>query len=234
MKVLIICGTAHKGSTYHIARIFAEKITDSGSIREMFLPTDFCEFCCGCTCCIVKGEERCPHYEKLRPVTEAIDEADVLIFASPVYVYHVTGQMKALLDHYGWRFMVHRPEEKMFSKQAVAITTAAGAGMKSAIKDITDSFFFWGIPRIYKYGKAVMESSWDRVKPKIKQSIEKKTDSLAVRIRSAEGKKLRIPLKTKGFFKLMSLMQRNGFNEKDKNYWIEKGWTGKARPWKKS
>lgn len=36
------------------------------------------------------------------------------------------GSMKAFLDHYGYRWMVHRPEEKMFRKQAVCISTAAG------------------------------------------------------------------------------------------------------------
>ena len=71
-----------------------------------------------------------------------MDKADILIFTSPVYVYHVTGSMKAFLDHYGYRWMVHRPEEKMFSKQVVCIATAAGAGMKSTIKDISDSMFF--------------------------------------------------------------------------------------------
>ena len=68
-----------------------------------------------------------------------------MIFTSPVYVYHCTGAMKSFLDHYGWRWMVHRPEEKIFSKQAVILSTAAGAGMKSANKDIKDSMFFWGI-----------------------------------------------------------------------------------------
>ena len=29
--------------------------------------------------------------------------------------------MKAFLDHYGYRWMVHRPEAKMFGKQAVVI-----------------------------------------------------------------------------------------------------------------
>ena len=75
----------------------------------------------------MKGEEHCPHYEKLKPIVEAIDEADVIILASPVYVYHATGAMKALLDHYGWRWMAHCPEEKMFKKQGVCIATAAGA-----------------------------------------------------------------------------------------------------------
>ena len=45
--------------------------------------------------CFRKSETLCPHYEKINPLTEALDEADVLIFESPVYVYHVTGSMKA-------------------------------------------------------------------------------------------------------------------------------------------
>ena len=231
MKVLIISGTNRKGSTYHIGRMLAEKVTSPENIDEIYLPKDCGEFCCGCTNCFNKGAEYCPHYEKLRGITELIDAADFLIFTTPTYVYHSTGQLKALLDHYGWRWMVHRPEEKMFSKQAAVISTAAGAGMKSAIKDVADSCFFWGIPRIYKYGKAVMATGWDEVKPKIMQSIEKKTDSIAAKVKKNQGKK-GVPLKTAGFFFIMHLMQRNGFNELDKKYWTEKGWTKNVRPWK--
>ena len=82
----------------------------------------------------------------------AMDEADVIILASPVYVYHSTGAMKAFLDHYGYRWMVHSPEESMFKKQGVCISTAAGAGMKSTNKDMMDSLFFWGVAKRYQYG----------------------------------------------------------------------------------
>jgi hypothetical protein len=30
----------------------------------------------------------------------------------------------------------------------------------------------------------------------------------------------------------MSLLQRNGWNKADMDYWKEKGWTGSKRPWK--
>lgn len=39
----------------------------------------FWEFCIGCTQCFRKSETLCPHYEKINPLTEALDEADVLI-----------------------------------------------------------------------------------------------------------------------------------------------------------
>ncbi len=87
--------------------------------------------------------------------------------------------MKAFLDHYGYRWIVHRPEEKMFSKQAVCISTAAGAGMKSTNKDMADSMFFWGIGRTYKYGVAVTAVSWDGVKDKIKMRIDRKTSVIS-------------------------------------------------------
>ena len=219
----------HRGSTYHIGKMLAEKL--GGEVTEFFLPRDFGAFCVGCTTCFIKNESLCPHYEKLAPITKAMDEADVLIFTSPVYVYHATGSMKAFLDHYGYRWMVHRPEERMFTKQAVCISTAAGAGMKSTNKDIADSLFFWGIPRIYKYGVAVQATAYEQVSDKIKKKIEHKTTVLAKQIKKNQGN-ARPGLKTRGFFFVMHLAQKKGFNEADSIYWKEKGWTGKKRPWK--
>ena len=60
MKIVIIHGQNHKGSTYHIARMLAEKI--KGDIKEFFLPRDFGEFCVGCTKCFMESEKKCPHY----------------------------------------------------------------------------------------------------------------------------------------------------------------------------
>ena len=231
MRVLIISGTNHKGSTYNIGRIVAEKITSAENISEVFLPRDFDEFCLGCTNCFEKDEALCPHHEKLKPITELIDAADVLILTSPVYVYHCTGQMKALLDHYGWRWMAHRPDERMFKKQAVVVATAAGAGMKSTMKDMADSCFFWGIPQTYRLGMAVRAVDWKSVAPKMKESINAKADSIAKKILKRE-KNVPVSIKTKAFFKIMSLLQRNGWNKADMDYWKEKGWTGSKRPWK--
>lgn len=229
MRIAIIHGQSHKGSTYHIARELAEKL--EGEITEFFLPRDFDSFCVGCTSCFGKDEMLCPHYEKLKPITQAMDQADVIILASPVYVYHATGAMKAFLDHYGYRWMVHRPEEKMFHKQAVCISTAAGAGMKSTNKDMADSTFFWGIAKTYKYGIAVYETSWNRVSAKVKRRIEKKNTAFAKKIKKNQGR-VKPSIKTRAFFGVIRLMQKGGFNEADADYWKAKGWTGKKRPWK--
>ncbi|MDO4276314.1 MAG: NAD(P)H-dependent oxidoreductase [Eubacteriales bacterium] len=229
MKITIIHGQSHKGSTYHIARMLSDKL--KGEVTEFFLPKDFGSFCVGCTACFGKSETLCPHYEKLKPLTQAMDDADVIILASPVYVYHVTGSMKAFLDHYGYRWMVHRPEEKMFRKQAVCISTAAGGGMKSTNKDMAHSTYFWGIARTYKYGVGVRAVSWAGINEKIKKRIDKKTTTMAQKITQNHGH-VTPSVKAKAFFNIMRLVQKNGWNEADKNYWVEKGWTGKKRPWK--
>ena len=228
MKITVINGQNHKGSTYNIAKELCNKL--GGEVTEFFLPRDFDCFCTGCATCFT-DERKCPHFEKLKPITEAMDSADVIIFTSPVYVMHATGSMKAFLDHYGYRFMVHRPEEMMFGKQAVCISTAAGAGMGSTIKDIADSTFYWGVAKTYKLGVAVMETNWERVKPEIKSKIDKKTTALAKKISGRVGK-IKPDIKTKGFFGIMAMMQKNGFNPADVEYWKEKGWTKGKRPWK--
>jgi multimeric flavodoxin WrbA len=229
MKVVLINGQNHKGSTYQIGKKLADKL--KGELTEIFLPRDFGDFCVGCSTCFMKSETKCPHYDKLKPITKAMDEADVIILTSPVYVYHVTGSMKAFLDHYGYRWMVHRPNEKMFSKQAVCISTAAGAGMKSTNKDMADSLFFWGIPKIYKYGVAVRAISYEEISEKIWKQIENQTTRLTKKILKREGK-VRIGIKTKAFFYIMHLVQKKGWNIADKEYWDQKEWNKKKRPWK--
>ena len=225
----MVNGQNHKGSTYHIGKMLIDKIDGENTVTEFFLPKDFNEFCCGCTTCFMKGERLCPHFKKLEPITNAIDEADLLIFTSPVYVYHATGSMKALLDHYGWRWIVHRPDERMFSKRAVVIATAAGGGMKSTIRDIKDSLIFWGVPKVYTLGKAVMACSWDEVTDKKRQSLEKKTSKISAKL-SKENFKAKASLKGRFFFTAMHFANKHGWNKADAEYWKAKGWTEKVRP----
>ncbi len=228
MKIALIHGQSHKGTTYHLARLLAEKL--GGEISEFFLPRDFGEFCVGCCRCFLNSEQQCPHYERLSPITRAIDEAELVILASPVYVYHATGAMKAFLDHYGWRWLVHRPEEAMFSKQAVCISTAAGAGMRSTNRDMAHSTFFWGVGRTYRFGMGVAAIDWEGVSEKKKKKAGRRLSALAQKIKRRQGR-VRPGIKTKAMFSVMRLAFRRGGNPADAAYWKAKGWTEHGRPW---
>ena len=180
MKVVVIHGQNHKGNTYTVAHQLVKKI--GGETTEFFLPRDFDEPCIGCWTCFNKDLTHCPHYKKLKPIIDAIDRADVLILASPVYVYHATGQMMAFLDHFGSRWLVHRPDKRAFQKQGVVIATAAGGGMKSTTKDMADSLFFWGFAKIYRLGLGVRASKPEHLSKGVRKKIDKETDKIAKQI----------------------------------------------------
>lgn len=233
MNVVMIHGVAHKGSTYHITQLLLKHLSSSHlTVTEFFLPLDMNQFCTGCTLCFKKDETQCPHYNQIKPITNAMDQADLLIFNSPVYVYHITGQMKAFLDHYGHRFMIHRPNGAMFHKTAVIISTAAGGGMKSTNKDIKDSLTYWGVGKIHSYGKAIFSTKWKDVTNKRKDQIDKDIKHLANKI-SRNYLMVRPSLHVKLLFYMMRFMHKKfEISKIDHEYWNDKGWLEKTRPWK--
>ena len=236
MKIVIIHGQNHKGSTCMIAQELADKIKDKAQgqseIKEYFLPKDFDEPCLGCYTCFKSDLTKCPHYQKLEPLATALIEADLIILESPVYVYHATGQMMSFLDHFGTWWVIHRPREEMCSKQAVAISTAAGGGMKSTVKDMADSLEMWGVGKVYKYGVGVQALNPKEIPQRILKKIHKRTDKLSDSICKNAGKR-KMNRRGKKWFCLMRFAQKHfPTMEPDYTYWENKGWHKKARPWK--
>lgn len=234
MKIVIIHGQSHKGISYNTGRSLVEKLKATGDISEFFMPKDMDGFCSGCLACMHKGEEFCPHYDKLKPITEAMDQADLLVFTTPVYCMRTTGSMKAFLDHCFVRWLSHRPKAEMFFKQAVVISVAAGVGMKEAASDIKVSLGYWGISNVQTYKVHAAASSWETVSKKLKAKIEHDMRGLASRIEKKEGR-VRVSAKSKFMFGIMRMMQLKDWSAcpQDKEYWVEKGWLGSERPWKK-
>ena len=179
----------------------------------------------------MKGEEFCPHQEYVTPLKEAIWNADLLILASPVYVFHVTGQMKALLDHLAFQFMIHRPHKSMFSKTALAVSIAAGGGISSALKDMTESLTYWGVCRIFTFGYAVNAAKWEEVTEKKRHKIEQKVKAISSKIQSKIHKP-KPGLKTKGLFYIFRMAHKKfDLIPHDKEHWERQGWLGGKRPW---
>ncbi|MCR4929644.1 MAG: NAD(P)H-dependent oxidoreductase, partial [Lachnospiraceae bacterium] len=145
MKIAVFNATEKHGVTYRLKEIFLEPFRDEAEITEFYLPKDCPSFCAGCTVCFRGDENKCKDAQYTQKIQKALLEADLLVFASPAYVFHTTGAMKTMLDHFGYRWMPHRPAKEMFSKRAVIITQCLGAGDKSTAKDIKDSLSWWGV-----------------------------------------------------------------------------------------
>lgn len=229
MKIVLIHGQNHKGSSYHIGRMFAEKIGTKDDISEFFLPGALNHFCLGCYRCI-ENEEDCPFYAQKRAIMEEVEKADILIFTTPTYCLHASAPMKAFMDLTFTYWMSHKPRREMFEKRAIVVSTAAGKGAKSAVKDISDTLFYWGVPVVKRYGIAVQAMNWEQVNPEKKRKIETDVEKMAD---SLLKKKPKPGIKTKIMFSLMRMMQiKNwGASPTEKEYWNEKGWLGKSRPW---
>ena len=231
MRITLIHGQNHMGSTYHIGRLLAEQFENS-DIQEFFLPKDLNHFCVGCYKCI-DNDEDCPYYTEKNRIMQAVEDADLLIFTTPTYCMRASASMKAFIDLTFTYWMSHRPRKCMFSKKAVVISTAAGSGAKSAIKDISNTLFYWGVPYIKEYGITVQAMNWEQVSEKKKQKINANIVKLANTIQKS---KIHVGIKTRFMFIMMRMMQLNNFGSspKEKEYWNENGWLGKKRPWERA
>ena len=144
----------------------------------------------------------------------------------------MSAPLKSFFDLTFDLWMAHRPMESMFKKKAVIVSTAAGTGVKSAMKDVEDCLFYLGIPEIYKYGMAVQAMSFDGVSADKKEKIEKKTTMLARKLSKTATPS--VGIKTRFMFWMMGMMQKKGWNSSpiETEYWKEKGWLDGKKPWK--
>lgn len=241
MNIVVMHGQNHKGSTYHLAKMLlaslsAELQTDltiqsqaTRLVKEFFLPRDLPHFCSGCMRCL-EGDDRCPYYDRKHPIYEAMHAADLLVFMTPTYCMRASAPMKAFLDLSFTYWMPHRPHESMFRKKAVILSTAAGMGTGSAIKDIRTSLTYWGVPTILTYGMKTNAQGWSDVSEEFQDKAHRAMQALAKRVINASAKP---GIKTKAIFRIMRSMHKNhkGSNEFERSYWEEQGWLEDVRPW---
>ncbi|MBR5713388.1 MAG: NAD(P)H-dependent oxidoreductase [Clostridia bacterium] len=238
MKITVINGTEKKGVTYRLKEIFLQQFKSDSEITEFCLPRDCPDFCVGCTACFLKDEHLCKDAEYVRKIEKSMLESDLLVFTSPAYVFHATGAMKTMLDHFGYRWMPHRPAKEMFGKRAVIISQCLGAGGKSAAKDIKDSLSWWGISSINVCSfKLMSDILWDRIPGKKKAQITGKLIKLARKMLSIDySKPAPTGLVTKLKFTMVRMLQKKIGKENpeytDYKYWKANGWLDSARPWK--
>lgn len=238
-KVAAVYGNMHNGSTRRYSELFLKKLEEKLDgklmVTEICLPRDLPHFCAGCFSCFNNGEQSCPHHEQTTPIAQALDEADLILLASPSYGCDVSGQMKAFIDHFCYMWLPHRPRKSMFCKVGVVVSTTAGAGVKHTAKTMKTNLKYWGVPRIYSLKKAVAASSWAEVSEKNKEKLTQSASKTAARaagaLQKASEGRLKPSLFIRMLFTLMRKMQKgNDWNKTDRDYWEQMGWLGEAKP----
>ena len=133
MKIVAICGSPHKGSCYRVLSTIAEDHPEVEYKLLMLGELNF-EPCIGCYACIARGEDKCPLKDDRDLVVNEMLDADGVIFASPVYVNHISALMKSFIDRIGYES--HRP--RFFGKQAMVMAVCGGFGADKAAGYLED------------------------------------------------------------------------------------------------
>ncbi len=237
MKITVINGTEKHGVTWRLKEIFLERFREKAEITEFYLPEDCPCFCMGCAGCIFKGEHICKDFSYIRKIAEPLLESDLIVMTSPAYVMHATGAMKALLDHFAYLWMSHRPAPEMFSKRAVIITQCLGAGARSAAADIKHSLSWWGISQITVFtGKLMSDIVWEKLAGKKRAELTGRMNRLSKKLAAEDfGKTPGVSAVTKIKFLFCRMMQKslheNDPEYTDGKYWAQQGWLSGKRPW---
>ena len=99
MKKILIVSTSPRANSNSeaLAKAFARGAQEAGHEAELIsLRGKTINFCRGCFVC--QEKKRCVIRDDADTICQKALEADVLVFATPIYYYEMSGQLKTLLD----------------------------------------------------------------------------------------------------------------------------------------
>lgn len=87
----------YNSNSDQLADAFIQGAKEGGnSVEEISLKNKNIAFCKGCLACLKLGE--CVIKDDANSITEQIKQADVIVWATPIYYYEMSGQMKVMID----------------------------------------------------------------------------------------------------------------------------------------
>lgn len=231
MKILVIFGSHRRtGQTMKVCQLFeseVKKLIDA-DFEYVILQDANLQMCVGCAQCLPKGEGVCPHKDDDRDkILEKMKQADGIVLATPNYAFNVTNIMKNFFDRTA--FIFHRP--RFFHKVFTGIVTQGIYGGEKILKYLKSVGSFWGgitVPGInltLQSGAAYdLSVPWNE---KEKASVAKATKKLAQNfVKALKGNRSPQP-KWFNFFVFRMARSHHkhaGDDNKDFNYYKEKGW----------
>ena len=119
-KVVVISTSLRPGSNSNaLAEQFAEGAKTAGNEVEFIsLRGKEIKFCIGCMSCQKTGA--CVFKDDVPAIMDKVLDADVVCWATPIYYYEMSGQMKTLID----RMNAMYPKDYRF-REVYLLTTAA-------------------------------------------------------------------------------------------------------------
>lgn len=88
-------------------------IDSSNSVELLELKDKKINYCLGCNTCQKNGGT-CVYKDDVPEILEKMIKADIIVLASPIYFYSITGQMKTLIDRCYAKFNLLKEKEFYF------------------------------------------------------------------------------------------------------------------------
>ncbi len=99
MKNVVIISSSPRanGNSETLAKAFQKGAADAGHKTELIALRDYdLKYCIGCYACSKTG--KCFQKDGMNEIAEKLIAADVIVFATPVYFYSMSGQLKVFID----------------------------------------------------------------------------------------------------------------------------------------
>jgi multimeric flavodoxin WrbA len=150
MKIVAIMGSPHKGNSLEKTQRIEDKLKQFGDVEFEYVHLKDVDLkpCKGCFVCFIKGEDRCPLKDDREAITQKIEEADGVIFVTPVYSMHVSYLLKRFIDRFAYNF--HRP--RYFGRYALAVAVSGNVGLGETLKYLKDVAGAWGFDCVDQLG----------------------------------------------------------------------------------
>lgn len=217
---------AYVGSRQHLKSqtyFFTRKVVDAVQAKmeieyEIVTPLSFqVEHCSGCQYCFKHAKCVKENKDDMKIIQDKILESDLIIFASPVYVHNVSGDMKILIDRLGyWGHLL-----KLAGKGSVVLTTNMSNGHDTALNYLEKILTSFGSTVIAKYNAAtnfpnqLYDSTW----------LEAVCEIISISIIDCLNNGVKATPNLEGLFstlkEMMLLYKKHGVNEGEWKYWEE-------------
>ena len=99
MKIASLNGSPRQQNTSAMVQAFIEGAEAAGhEVEELQVGKMNIGGCLGCEYCHTKGEGKCIRQDDLEKILPAYKQADMIVFASPIYYFTMTAQMEAAIQ----------------------------------------------------------------------------------------------------------------------------------------
>lgn len=137
MKIIVLNGSPRpKGNTKAMVNAFVQGAEEAGHEVSVI---DVCKQniagCLACEYCHTKGNRTCIQKDDMQQVYPILDEAEMIVLASPIYYHNMTGQLQCAINRI---YALDKP--KHLKKAALFLSSGSDLVYSGAVFEYQNSF----------------------------------------------------------------------------------------------